>query len=152
MSDVFSSVGTRLSFAAGAPATYDEAGFEAKTFALASEAAELPDFGAVAALAQHTPLATGIVAKRRGSLNYGSITIPFALSEEDTGQDVVRILGLSDAGTDATVSVKVEPPSGDIQYFTAQVMSFTSNFGNADAIAMASVQLEIDNEVIFVAP
>lgn len=149
MSDVFASVGTKLSFVAGKPATYDAAGFAALTFLLASEAAELPTFGPQAALATHTPLASGVVAKRRGSLNYGSVTIPFALSDDDTGQAVVRLLGTADAGEDATVSVKVELPNADILYFTAQVMSFQTNIGNADQITMAEVQLEIDGEVLY---
>lgn len=154
MSDVFSSVGTRISVSAGSPATYDVTGFAAKTYSLVGEASEIPAFGAVAALATHTPLATGVVAKRRGSVNYGSVTIPMALSEDDTGQGILKTTGLADAGVDATVSVKVELPAAagmaaDVLYFTAQVMSFQTNVGNADAMAMAEVQLELDGKVIY---
>jgi hypothetical protein len=38
--------------------------------------------------------------------------------------------------------------NGEIQYFTAQVMSYKVNVGNADAITMAEVTLEIDNSII----
>lgn len=148
MSDIVSSVGTVVSVSANAPATYDSAGFAALTWSPCGELAELPAFGAEAALATHTPLATGIVAKRRGSLNYGSVALTMAVSDTDTGQTVLQDAAETAAGTDAQVSVKVLLVNGEIQYFTAQVMSYKTNVGNADAITMAEVTLEIDNSVV----
>lgn len=148
MSDVVSSVGTIVSVSASAPATYDATGFAALTWSACGELADLPAFGAEAALATHTPLKTGIVAKRRGSLNYGSVTLTMALSEVDAGQGILQTKGSAAAGQSASVSVKVALVNGDIQYFTAQVMSFKTNVGNADAITMAEVTLEIDNSVV----
>jgi len=148
MSDVVSSVGTGVSVSSNAPATYNEAGFEALTWSLCGELAELPAFGAEAALATHTPLKTGIVAKRRGSLNYGSVALTMAVSDADTGQTVLQDAAEAAAGTDAQVSVKVALVNGEVQYFTAQVMSYKVNVGNADAITMAEVTLEIDNSVV----
>lgn len=151
MSDVVSSVGTIVSVSASAPATYDATGFAALTWSACGELADLPAFGAEAALATHTPLKTGIVAKRRGSLNYGSVTLTMALSSDDAGQAVLQTKGEAAAGSAAQVSVKVALVNGDIQYFTAQVMSYKTNVGNADAITMAEVTLEIDNSVVKVA-
>lgn len=148
MSDIVSSVGTVVSVADASPATYDAAGFAALSWSACGELAELPSFGAEAALATHTPLATGIVAKRRGSLNYGSVALTMALSEDDLGQGVLQAAAEAGAGADAQVSVKVELVSGEIQYFTAQVMSYRTNVGNADAITMAEVTLEIDNSIV----
>jgi hypothetical protein len=148
MSDIVSSVGTVVSVSTTSPATYDAAGFGALTFSACGELAELPSFGAEAALATHTPLATGIVAKRRGSLNYGSVALTMAVSDADTGQTVLQDAAEAAAGTDAQVSVKVVLVNGEIQYFTAQVMSYKVNVGNADAITMAEVTLEIDNSII----
>ena len=148
MSDVVSSVGTVVSVSTTAPATYNSAGFAALTWTACGELAELPSFGAEAALATHTPLKTGIVAKRRGSLNYGSVALTMALSDDDGGQTILQDAAEAAAGTDAQVSVKVLLVNGEIQYFTAQVMSYKVNVGNADAITMAEVTLEIDNSVI----
>lgn len=148
MSDIVSSVGTVVSVSTTAPATYDAAGFGALTFSPCGELAELPSFGAEAALATHTPLATGIVAKRRGSLNYGSVALTMAVSDTDTGQTVLQDAAEAAAGADALVSVKVLLVNGEIQYFTSQVMSYKVNVGNADAITMAEVTLEIDNSII----
>ena len=148
MSDVVSSVGTVVSVSTTAPATYNSAGFAALTWTACGELAELPSFGAEAALATHTPLATGIVAKRRGSLNYGSVALTMAVSDVDGGQTILQDAAEAAAGTDAQVSVKVLLVNGEIQYFTAQVMSYKVNVGNADAITMAEVTLEIDNKVI----
>ena len=151
MSDVVSSVGTVVSVSTTAPATYNSAGFAALTWTACGELAELPSFGAEAALATHTPLKTGIVAKRRGSLNYGSVALTMALSDDDAGQTVLQDAAEAAAGTDAQVAVKVLLVNGEIQYFTAQVMSYKVNVGNADAITMAEVTLEIDNAVVKVA-
>ena len=148
MSDIVSSVGTVVSVSTTTPATYDAAGFAALTWSTCGELAELPSFGAEAALATHTPLATGIVAKRRGSLNYGSVALTMAVSDADAGQTVLQDSAEAAAGTDAQVSVKVVLVNGEIQYFTAQVMSYKVNVGNADAITMAEVTLEIDNSII----
>lgn len=151
MSDVVSSVGTVVSVSNSSPATYNSAGFAALTWTACGELAELPSFGAEAALATHTPLATGIVAKRRGSLNYGSVALTMAVSDDDGGQTILQDAAEAAAGTDAQVAVKVLLVNGEIQYFTAQVMSYKVNVGNADAITMAEVTLEIDNKVIKVA-
>ena len=148
MSDIVSSVGTVVSVADASPATYDSTGFAALSWSACGELAELPSFGAEAALATHTPLATGIVAKRRGSLNYGSVALTMALSEDDLGQGILQAAAEAGAGADAQVAVKVELVSGEIQYFTAQVMSYRTNVGNADAITMAEVTLEIDNSIV----
>lgn len=150
MSDITSSVGTAVSVSAASPATYDAAGFTALTWSLCGELAELPAYGAEAALATHTPLKTGIVAKRRGSVNYGSLTLTMAVSDADAGQAILRTKAEAAAGTDATVSVKVALVEGDVQYFTGQVMSYKVNVGNADSITMAEVTLEIDNSVVTV--
>lgn len=151
MSDVVSSVGTVVSVSNSSPATYNSAGFAALTWTACGELAELPSFGAEAALATHTPLATGIVAKRRGSLNYGSVALTMAVSDDDGGQTILQDAAEAAAGTDAQVAVKVALVNGEIQYFTAQVMSYKTNVGNADAITMAEVTLEIDNAVVKVA-
>lgn len=151
MSDIFSSVGTIVSVDDTAPATYDAAGFAALTWASCGELSDLPSFGSESALATHTPLATGIVAKRRGSINYGSVTLTMAVSVSDTGQAILETKADSAAGSDALVSVKVELVNGAIQYFTAQVMSYRVNVANADAITMAEVTLEIDNSIVKVA-
>lgn len=151
MSDVVSSVGTVVSVSNSSPATYNSAGFAALTWTACGELAELPSFGAEAALATHTPLATGIVAKRRGSLNYGSVALTMAVSDVDGGQTILQDAAEAAAGTDAQVAVKVLLVNGEIQYFTAQVMSYKVNVGNADAITMAEVTLEIDNAVVKVA-
>jgi pyridoxal biosynthesis lyase PdxS len=74
-----------------------------------------------------------------------------ALSADDAGQAIIQTKGEAGAGSDASVSVKVALVNGEIQYFTAQVMSYKTNVGNADAITMAEVTLEIDNSVVKVA-
>ena len=148
MSDIFSSVGTTVGVSLSDPATYDASGFGALTYLPCGEIAEVPSFGSEAALATHTPLKTGIVAKRRGSVNYGSLTLTMAYSDSDTGQNLLKNCGDAIPGVDSTVAVKLLLKNGDIQYFTAQVMSFKTNVGNSDAITMCECTLEVDDKII----
>lgn len=146
--DIFSSVGTVVSVSASAPATFDAAGFAALTYTICGELAELPAYGSEAALATHTPLRTGIVAKRRGSVNYGSITLPMAYSDSDGGATILRTAGDALPGNNSLISFKVTLKNGDIQYFQGQIMSFKTNVGNADAITMCEVSVEITSVIV----
>tara|TARA_R110002020_G_scaffold62613_3_gene167360 strand:+ start:3826 stop:4278 length:453 start_codon:yes stop_codon:yes gene_type:complete len=145
---VQSSVGTVMAVDNAAPASYDSTGFASLSWVDVGQLSDLPSFGSEASLASHTPLKTGIVAKRRGSLNFGSVTLTLALDASDAGAAVLETLADSPAGSDAQVSVRVTLVGGAIQYYTAQVMSFKANVGNADAITMAECTLEIDNSII----
>lgn len=146
--DVFSSVGTIVSVSAAAPATIDAAGFGALTYSIIGELAALPTFGAEAALATHVPLATGIVNKRRGSVNYGAVALPMASSASDTGAAILATTGDAAPGSDAGVAIKVLHQNGTIRYFTAQVMSFKTNVNDANSITMHEANLEIDSIII----
>jgi len=145
---VFSSVGTVMAVDTTAPATYDTTGFAALTWVDVGELSDLPAYGSEAALATHTPLKTGVVAKRRGSVNYGSVTLTLAVDSTDAGAAVLETIADAAAGSDASVSVRVTLVDGSIQYFTAQVMSYKTNVSNADSITMAEVTLEIDNSIV----
>ena len=151
MSDVFSSVGTVVAVSAALPATYNEAGYEALTFTSVGELQELPEFGAEQALATHTPLATGIVEKRGGSVDYGEVTLPIALTGVDAGEGILQAKSDSAVTADKRATFKVTLPTGEALYFVGLVRSFTRNVGNADAIAMASSIVSITSAVLAVA-
>ena len=140
------SVGTVLSVSNSIPATINAAGFTALSYTVVSEAAEVPEFGAEQALVTFTPLQTGVVEKRGGSVDYGEVTIPLADSL-DAGSAILEAKTNLAVTADKRVSVRVVTPNGVSRYFLASVRSFRANIGGSDAIVMASTILAITSPV-----
>lgn len=140
------SVGTILSIAVGAPATYDTAGFAAKTYTEVGEITEIPPFGGSGTVTENIPLKTGVVGKNIGSINYGSMEIPFA-KVDDAGQAAVSA-AFDGANGRSTHSFKIVDPNGDAIYFTGKVSANTLNFGDANAVYMGSFTVELTNQPI----
>ncbi|WRH62036.1 MAG: hypothetical protein RSE12_16940 [Fuscovulum sp.] len=138
------SIGTLFSVSTAAPATLDAAGYAALTYTQVGEITEIPEFGAEHAVVTHTPLATGVVDKQHGEVNYGSLTIPFA-EDVDAGQTL-----LSTALANKTViSVKVAFPSGRIRYFRARVFS-TRVSASTGSVVSGSAMVEIISPIVLV--
>lgn len=147
MSKAFTSAGTTLGVSATAPATYDQAGFELLTFTEVGEITDLGEYGRQYNLVTHNPLGDRRTVKRKGSYNDGALSMQLARVPDDTGQ-VILINALD---TDDSIACEITLQNGDIQYFTAQVMSYTTGVGSVDQITNAACNLEIDNDIIEVA-
>ena len=130
-----------------APATYDEAGFAAVTALPIGEVTDAGEYGKVYNLVTHNPLANRQTKKFKGSYNNGSVTLQIAQDEVDTGQLAAKAA----SDSDDSYTIKVTKQNGAIDYFTAQVMSFTDAIGGVDSIEGGSIQLEIDNDIIPIA-
>jgi len=130
-----------------APATINETGFEAVTVVPIGEITDAGEYGKVFALVTHNPLSSRTTEKFKGSFNNGSITLALAINEEDAGQ----VSALSALETDNSFTIKVTKQNGSVDYFTAQVMSFTTSVGSVDSIESGSIMLEIDSEIVPVA-
>ncbi len=137
------SAGTSISIG-DAPASYDAAGFAAVSYDVIGEVTDAGEYGKVYNLVTHNPLADRGTKKYKGSYNNGSITLQLAIDETDAGQIAVT----SAADSDDSYSIKVTKQNGSIDYFTAQVLSFTTSVGSVDSIESGSVQLEIDNDIV----
>jgi len=127
-----------------APSTYDAAGFGAVSFDTIGEVTDAGEYGKIYNLVTHNPLASRKTEKYKGSYNNGSITLQLAIDEADVGQLAANAAVL----TDLSYSIKVVKQDGSIDYFTAQVMSFTDNVGSVDNIEAGSIQLEIDDDIV----
>lgn len=143
------SVGFTLSISLGAPSTYDAAGFAAKSWTTVTDVETIPDFGGTAQVPEFTPLASGIVDKAKGSINYGSFTAPLRRRIEDAGQDLLQT-GFDGANRDDVFSVRLSHPSGGTLYFTAFITSFTYNIADANAWTRNSVTFAINNKPVSV--
>ena len=152
-SNVFSSIGTTLAVSAALPSAETAMGYAALTFSTIGEVSELPEFGPEQALVTFTPLATGVVEKRGGSVDFGEVTLTIGLTESDAGQLVLEGIVNSAVTVDKRASFKVQLPGngGDTLYFIGAVRSFRRNIGNADTIATASVVVSLTSAVLKVA-
>lgn len=151
MSNVRTSAGSTLGVSATLPTAFtDDAvnGYPSLTFINVGEITDMGEFGKEFALVTHNPLETRQTVKRKGSFNNGSISLQLGLDNGDAGQGALQTA----VDSDASVAIEVELQDGTTYYFTAQVMSFMINVGSVDQITSATVMLEIDRDIVEVAP
>jgi hypothetical protein len=134
------SAGTTLGISAAAPATFNEAGFEALSFSTIGEITDIGgDIGRVYNLVTHNPLATRATVKKKGSYNSGSMNLTLALDIDDAGQVLMEAALTSDSA----YSFKLTRQDGTVLYFQGMVMSFPENAGGVDSIAARTATIEI---------
>lgn len=143
-SGAFTSAGTKLYICAAAPATYDDTGFAALTWVEVGEISDLGEFGRQYALVSYNLLGDRRTVKRKGSYNDGTIAAQMARVPTDAGQAIVTAA----LDSDASYSIKIVLQDGTIFYTSAQIMSYTTNIGSVDQITSATVNMEIDNDII----
>jgi hypothetical protein len=140
---VMTSAGSLVALSATLPATYDAAGFNALTYTLIGEVTDVSEFGREYALVTHTPLASRIAKKFKGSYNNGNITLQFGKDISNAGQVSLKTA----LGVDASYSFRVTLQDATKVYFTAKVMSMKTNLGGVDSITAGSATLEIDSDI-----
>lgn len=143
-SKAFTSAGTKLLISASAPATYNAVGFTALTWTEIGEVSEMGEFGRQYNLVTFNTLGDRRTVKRKGSYNDGTIACQMARVPDDAGQTILTTA----VNSDNSYSIMIELQDGTVFYTTAQVMSYTTNIGNVDQITSATVNLEIDNDII----
>ena len=144
----FTSAGTKLYTTASAPATYNQAGFSALTWTEVGEIVNLGDFGRTYNVVNHINLGSRKTVKLKGSYNEGNLNLQLARAPGDAGQAKLVTASTSDT----SYSFKVLLQDGTIMYFSGQVISYTTNVGASDQIVGASCVIEINNDIVEVAP
>lgn len=143
-SNAFTSAGTTISISAVLPATYDSAGFAALTFTAIGEITDAGEYGKTYNLVSHNPLGDRKTYKFKGSYNNGSMTLQMGRVPDDAGQTIL----LAALDSDNSYSIKVVLQDGTINYFTAQIMSYTTSVGSVDQITAATVSIEVTDDII----
>jgi hypothetical protein len=147
MSLAFTSAGTVISISASLPATFDDnsgTGYPSLNYTEIGEVTDIPEFGKAFTLVTHNPLGNRQTVKRKGSFDNGSVTLQMARVPSDEGQEIAQ-----DAlESDDSYSFEVVLQDGTLQYFTAQVLSYTTNVGSVNQITAAAVQIEIDRDIV----
>ncbi|MBH3440537.1 phage tail tube protein [Pseudomonas luteola] len=147
-SGAFTSAGTTLAVAAALPATQDAAGYAALTWVLVGDVTDIGEFGKSYDLVTHNPLAERATYKRKGNYNNGNLAVQMARVPTDGGQTIL----IDAVDDDDSYPFRVVLQNGTTQYFSGQVMSYTTNVGNGGQITAAAVSIEIDGDVVEVAP
>lgn len=150
MSNVFTTLGTTLAVVAGKPATEDQAGYEAQTYQAVGEVGDLGELGGTREIPTFTPVDTGVVAKRAGSVDYGDQTLQIARDASDAGQTALQS-GFDGAEAGNVHSIRLTDRNGDKLYYQAIISSFTFNAGSANSIFGGGVTLAITSKPIPVA-
>lgn len=146
-SNAFTSAGTDISICAIAPATYNAVGFAALTWTSIGEVTELGEFGRVYNIVKLNLLKDRRTVKRKGSYDDGTVAAQMARVPDDAGQAIL----VAAVNSDSSYSIRVTLQDGTKFYFSAQISSYTTNVGNVDQITSATVNFEIDNNIIEVA-
>ena len=147
-SKAMTSAGTTIGISAALPATYTQAAFTALAYTEIGEVSDLGEFGREYNVVKFNPLKDRRTVKRKGSFDDGTVQVQLAKAVTDAGQILLK----SAVNSDASHSVKIVLQDGTIFYFTAQVSSSTVNVGSVDQITSSTFKLEIDNDIIEVAP
>lgn len=147
-SKAMTSAGTTIEISAALPASYDKAAFAALAYTEIGEVSDLGEFGREYNIVKFNPLKNRRTVKRKGSFDDGTVQVQLAKAAKDAGQILLK----SAVNSDASHSVKIVLQDGTTFYFTAQVSSSTVNVGNVDQITSSTFKLEIDNDILEVAP
>jgi hypothetical protein len=142
------SAGTKLYVSATAPTAYTQAAFTALTETNWKEVGEITDLGSFGKkynLVTHNPLGDRKTVKRRGSYNNGTLSLKYAAVHDDAGQVIL------DGATDASLHFRVVTQGLNKYYFSGQVMGTQIEVGSVDQIMGGSCDIEIDDDIIFVA-
>ena len=131
--------GAVLSISAGAPASFDSAGYTALTLTAIGQITDAGQHGRVYNVVTHNPIGTRGTQKFKGSFNEGQKVLTIGIDDNDAGQ-TLAIAGLN---SDNDYSFKVLYQDGAIDYFQAKVVGFQKSMTGVDTMLSASLTLEI---------
>jgi hypothetical protein len=143
---IITNAGTNLAIVSGEPATYDAPGFGALSFVDVGEVENIPEYGGVSQEITFTALKDLIVKKLKGSFDPGSIAITLGRDVADAGQVVVSAAAAPTNNTQHSISVTFS--DGSIHYFTALVMSYTTNPNDVNSVVRSTMNLSLTNVVV----
>jgi len=133
-------LGTTVSVSAAQPATENQAGYEALSWIVVGEVTNIGEAGGTAEIPTFTPVASGVVHKRKGSRNYGTQSLELAKDSTDVGQIALQS-GFDGANAAVIHSVRLNDGT-EVSYFQGLVGSFTTVRGDANTIISHNVNLE----------
>lgn len=153
--DVQAMKGATLGLSATLPATYDAAGYGATAvvYTTVGTIESFGNHGMNATVIKFTPIATGVVAKMKGSKDYGSKQFVLGNIPADTGQ----VLVATAAESTARYSAKITYPVGngestpEIHYLDVLVTTREFQDGDVNSVRKLAVAMELCRAAVEVA-
>lgn len=141
--------GATLAISATLPATYDAAGYGATTitYTAIGEIENYGNHGVTATIVEFTPIDTAVVAKMKGSKNYGTMTLSVGSIPTNAGQVILKAASESTAH----YSAKLTYPDGEIHYMDVLVAKHEYQDGTVNDPMKLSVDLAIAKAPVIVA-
>lgn len=143
-------VGAELSISATLPETYDEAGYTSTdiVFTDIGEVENYGNHGMTATIITFTPVDTGVVAKVKGSKDYGTMSMMFGHLPGDAGQAIVA------AAAESTnhYSAKITYQDGEVHYLDVLVAKRENQDGTANDVQRLAVDFAICRRPVVVLP
>lgn len=141
--------GATLAISATLPATYDAAGYGATTISYTAigEIENYGNHGVTATIVEFTPVDTAVVAKMKGSKNYGTMALSVGSIPSNAGQVILKTASESTAH----YSGKLTYPDGEIHYMDVLVAKHEYQDGSVNDPMKLSVDLAIAKAPVIVA-
>ncbi|MBV7427277.1 MULTISPECIES: hypothetical protein [unclassified Acidovorax] len=135
-----SSAGTTIGIAAGAPATWDNAGFDAQVFAKIGKIKNAGEFGKKFQLITSQYLDQRGEGKRKGTFNAGTLSLQVDILKGNAGQDLCQ----EALDSDDDYSFEVVLQNGRTFWVRGQVTSFPINLGGANDMTSSTITVELN--------
>lgn len=144
---VNTSLGITIGVTTSAPATEDEAGYEALTYTNIGEVVNIGEIGPSAAVVNHDAIDKGYTQKFKGQINYGSMPLQLGRDIDDAGQILLKA-GADGAAKYTVHTWRVTHPTGLVQYFRGMVFGYTTNIGGSNTVVGANATVELNSPVL----
>jgi hypothetical protein len=140
--------GARIGISAALPATYDVAGYDASAlvFTPIGEVENYGNHGMSAAVTEFTPVDTAVVAKVKGSKNYGTIALSMANLPSNAGQALLKTASESSAH----YSIEIRYQDNEYHYLDVIVSKLEYVDGAVNDVQKLNVDLAICRQPVIV--
>jgi hypothetical protein len=143
-----SGAGTRVGISASLPVTFDTAGYDVLIFTPIGQVETPGSHGVTAAVTKFTPIDTGVVAKVKGSKDYGVLSLSMANLPSDPGQAILKTA--SEAPSSTHFSIELRYPDDEYHYFDVICSKFEYVDGAANDVQKINCDLEICRKPVIV--
>lgn len=133
--------GTVFSISASLPASYDSTGYTGSNmfYTDVGEIETHGDHGVEAQVIKFTPVDTAVVAKLKGSKDYGNMPLTIGAKPGDAGQVILE----SASESQNRYSAKITYPDTTVHYMDVLITKYQDMGGGANDVHKISVQIEI---------
>lgn len=136
-----SNAGVLFGLSAGAPATYNAAGFAALTFTNIGEVKTGGDFGKTFQVITSQVLSRRGTTKKKGTFDAGALNLAIEIDPDDAGQTLAETA----VDSDADHSVKITLQDGTIYYLRGLVTEFKTTVGGPNDMLTGAIKIDLQS-------